>query len=154
MAETFLLQRADCLEPRPFVLSTPLPSRFRGRMSGETAIETVMRDFAETAAVVQEADVIQVKEWLDRRDVLLVDVRETHEFEEEHISGAMLMPLSHFEPEAFPSLPGVRVVVHCGIGKRSEAARKMLAKHGHGHVINMSGGLAAWKSAGFDVEAA
>lgn len=113
-----------------------------------------MKDFAHTDQFVQAADVVQVKEWLDRNDVLLVDVRETHEFEEEHISGAMLMPLSHFEPEAFPTLPGVRVVVHCGIGKRSEAARKMLEKQGHIQVINMTGGLAAWKDAGFEVEAA
>ena len=113
-----------------------------------------MRDFAHTEEFIQAADVVQVKEWLDRKDILLVDVRETHEFEEEHISGAMLMPLSHFEPETFPSLPGVRVVVHCGIGKRSEAARKMLAKQGHLQVINMTGGLVAWKEAGFEVEAA
>ena len=113
-----------------------------------------MRDFVESDQFVQDADVAQVKEWLDRKDELLVDVRETHEFEEEHISGALLMPLSHFEPDTFPALPGVRVVVHCGIGKRSEAARKMLAKQGHIQVINMTGGLAAWKDAGFEVEAA
>ncbi len=113
-----------------------------------------MRDFAYSDQFVQAADVVQVKEWLDRKDVLLVDVRETDEFEQEHITGAMLMPLSHFEPESFPALPGVRVVVHCGIGKRSEAARKMLEKVGHPHVINMIGGLVAWKEAGFEVEAA
>lgn len=149
---------AESPEPRPFVLSAVLIASQSGRMSFEAttkfAQRTDMRDFADTDQFVQDADVIQVKEWLDRKDVLLVDVRETHEFEEEHITGAMLMPLSHFEPEAFPSLPGIRVVVHCGIGKRSEAARKMLAKQGHVQVINMVGGLAAWKSAGFEVEAA
>lgn len=113
-----------------------------------------MRDFLDSDQLVTAADVAQVKDWLDRKDVLLIDVRETHEFEAEHIAGALLMPLSHFEPETFPVLPGVRVVVHCAIGKRSEAARKMLAKEGHEGVINMTGGLSAWKDAGFEVEAA
>lgn len=130
------------------------PNAREGADVGKQHERPAMRDFAETDQLSLEADVAQVKEWLDRKDVLLVDVRETHEFEEEHISGAMLMPLSHFEPETFPSLPGVRVVVHCGIGKRSEAARKMLAKQGHFQVINMTGGLAAWKDAGFETEAA
>jgi len=40
-----------------------------------------MRDFADSDQLVQAADVAQVKEWLDRKDVLLVDVRETQEFE-------------------------------------------------------------------------
>ena len=125
-----------------------------GAHAGKQQLRSAMRDFAESDKFIQDADVVQVKEWLDRKDVLLVDVRETHEFEQEHISGALLMPLSHFEPESFPVLPGVRVVVHCGIGKRSEAARKMLEKVGHPHVINMIGGLVAWKEAGFEVEAA
>lgn len=110
-----------------------------------------MRDFAFTEADTQ-VDVAQVQKWLDAREILLVDVRETSEYEAEHIAGAMLVPLSHFDAEAFPVLPGMRIVMHCAVGKRSEAARKMLAKEGHLNVLNMTGGLTAWKEAGFEIE--
>lgn len=101
---------------------------------------------------VQAADVRQVKDWLDRNEIVLVDVRETSEYEVEHIAGALLLPLSSFDPEVFPSIPGKSVVLHCAVGKRSEAAGKMLLKEGHGDIVHMAGGLDAWKSAGFATE--
>ena len=101
---------------------------------------------------VQEADVSQVKAWLDRNEILLVDVRETSEYEKEHIAGSVLLPLSSFEPDLFPSLPGKTVVLHCAVGKRSEAAGKMLLNEGYPSIIHMTGGLAEWKAAGYATE--
>lgn len=105
-----------------------------------------------TQAIVQAADVREVKHWLDRNEVVLVDVRETSEYEKEHIAGALLLPLSSFDPEVFPALPGKKLVLHCAVGKRSEAAGKMLLKEGHGAVIHMTGGIEAWKAAGYATE--
>jgi len=101
---------------------------------------------------VQEADVAQVKSWLDRNEILLVDVRETSEYEKEHIAGSVLLPLSSFEPDMFPSLPGKMVVLHCAVGKRSEAAGKMLLNEGYPTITHMTGGLAEWKAAGYATE--
>ncbi|MDF1718681.1 MAG: HigA family addiction module antitoxin [Antarcticimicrobium sp.] len=101
---------------------------------------------------VQAADVQQVNDWLDRNEIVLVDVRETSEYEVEHIAGALLLPLSSFDPELFPTLPGKRLVLHCAVGKRSEAAGKMLLNEGHEGVTHMTGGLDAWKAAGFATE--
>lgn len=105
-----------------------------------------------SSSEVQAADVQQVKTWLDRNEIVLVDVRETTEYEAEHIAGALLLPLSSFDPEVFPSIPGKKLVLHCAVGKRSEAAGKMLLKQGHGEVIHMTGGIEAWKKAGFATE--
>ena len=102
----------------------------------------------ENAQQVQAADVLEVKQWLDRNEIVLVDVRETSEYEKEHIAGALLLPLSSFDPEFFPSLPGKKVVLHCAVGKRSEAAGKMLLNEGHDDVIHMTGGLRDWVEAG------
>ncbi|MGV6847464.1 MAG: HigA family addiction module antitoxin [Marinibacterium sp.] len=101
---------------------------------------------------VRAVDVAQVKAWIDRNEILLVDVREPSEYECEHISGALLLPLSSFDPETFPVLPGKNVVLHCAVGKRSEAAGKMLLKEGHSGVIHMTGGIEAWKAAGYATE--
>lgn len=106
----------------------------------------------EKGAAVQVADVHQVKSWLDRNEIVLVDVRETSEYEVEHIAGALLLPLSSFDPEMFPTLPGKKLVLHCAVGKRSEAAGKMLLNEGHEGVIHMAGGLDAWKAAGYATE--
>jgi len=114
--------------------------------------ENAMLDKPKETQSVQAADVATVKEWYDRNEILLVDVRETSEFEIEHIPGALLLPLSSFDPEIFPTLPGKKVVLHCAIGKRSAAAGKMLLKEGHSEVIHMIGGMDAWKAAGYATE--
>jgi len=101
---------------------------------------------------VQSADAKTVKEWYDRNEIVLVDVRETSEFELEHIAGALLLPMSSFDAEIFPVIPGKNVVLHCAIGKRSEAAGKMLLSEGHPGAIHLTGGLDAWKAAGFPTE--
>ncbi len=101
---------------------------------------------------VLSVDAATVAGWLERDEIVLVDVRETSEYEAEHIAGALLLPLSSFEPDIFPTLPGKKVVLHCAVGKRSEAAGKMLIKEGHTDVIHMTGGIEAWKAAGQPVE--
>lgn len=101
---------------------------------------------------VVSVDAAIVEKWLNDGEAVLVDVRETSEFDLEHIPGALLQPMSVFDPELFPKVPGKRVVLHCAVGKRSEAAGKMLLKEGHVNVMHMSGGIRAWKEAGFDIE--
>lgn len=101
---------------------------------------------------VHPADPAQVSEWLDAGEILLVDVRETSEYEREHIAGALLLPLSSFDAEVFPDLAGRRVVLHCAVGKRSEAAGKMLINEGRRDIVHMTGGINAWKAAGLPTE--
>ncbi len=106
---------------------------------------------AEKPTVVP-ADPRQIAEWLEADEILLVDVREPSEYEVEHIAGALLLPLSSFEADLFPTLPGKKLVLHCAVGKRSEAAGKMLLNEGHTGVIHMTGGMDAWKAAGLATE--
>ncbi len=101
---------------------------------------------------VISVDAETVHRWMETNEVVLVDVRETSEFDQEHIPGALLLPMSVFDSELFPTVPGKKIVLHCAIGKRSEAAGKMLLKEGHSNVIHMSGGLIAWKDAGYETE--
>ena len=54
--------------------------------------------------------------------ILLVDVREPSEFANQRIHGALLMPLSTFEPKALPIDSARRIVFQCGSGKRSRMA--------------------------------
>lgn len=101
---------------------------------------------------VIEADPATVNRWLANDEAILIDVRETSEYEQEHIPGSVLVPLSVFEPDLFPRIPAKKVVFHCAIGKRSAAAGKQLLKAGHTQAINLSGGIKAWKEGGFATE--
>jgi len=101
---------------------------------------------------LEEVTVETVAKWLNTGEALLVDVRETSEFEQEHIPGAMLVPLSVLDPDTFPRINIKKLVLHCAIGKRSAAAAKMLIKAGHTPPINMAGGIKAWREAGLETE--
>jgi len=102
---------------------------------------------------VPEADALTVRGWLDAGEIVLVDVRETSEYEQEHIPGSVLCPLSVFDSDLFPEIPEKIVVLHCAIGKRSAAAAKQLIGTGHTRVINLRGGIKAWKESGCPTEA-
>ena len=93
-----------------------------------------------------------IAKWLSSGEAFLVDVRETSEFEQEHIPGAMLVPLSMLDPKTFPRFQIKKLVLHCATGDRSAAAAKMLVKAGHRPPINMAGGIKAWREAGLNTE--
>ncbi len=119
-----------------------------------TALAAASAPTAETASdAIPEVDPCQVLAWLGAGDTVLVDVRETVEYEAEHIPGALLCPLSTFEADLFPKFPGKRLVIHCAVGKRSAAACKQLMNAGYpDQVLNIAGGIGAWKAAGCPTE--
>jgi rhodanese-related sulfurtransferase len=80
--------------------------------------------------------------------VVLVDVREPDEFAAERIPGALLFPLSTFDPEALPKPDSCTIVFQCGSGKRSAMAAQRAIQRGIGHVSHMIGGIHGWKAAG------
>ncbi|MDD9876831.1 MAG: HigA family addiction module antitoxin [Magnetovibrio sp.] len=102
---------------------------------------------------VPEAEPATVLGWLDAGEIILVDVREIIEYEEEHIPGALLSPLSSFDPARFPRFPGKKVVIHCALGKRSaNAARQLIKADYPAEIINMAGGILAWQAQGCPTE--
>jgi rhodanese-related sulfurtransferase len=106
------------------------------------------------APEVPEIDAQTVSSWMSEGSVLLVDVRETSEYEFEHVSGALLHPLSFLDTDTFPVITEKKVVLMCRSGKRSLAAAKQLTKAGYPAVLNLTGGLKAWGEAGLDTEGA
>lgn len=97
-----------------------------------------------------DAETLQA--WIDETAVLLIDVREPHEFERERIAGAFLVPLSRFDVATFPQVRGLRTVLVSEQGGRSQAVAEHLADSGHLDVYALEGGLAAWREAGFELD--
>jgi adenylyltransferase/sulfurtransferase len=77
-------------------------------------------------------------------ELVLVDVREPHEWEIAHIDGARLLPLSQL-PDRLNELDGhAEIVTQCHHGARSLKALEILKGAGYGKVRSLAGGIDAW----------
>ncbi len=77
-------------------------------------------------------------------DLVLIDVREPHEWDIVHIEGARLIPLNQL-PERLAELDGhAEIVTHCHHGARSMKALEILKGAGFGKVRSLAGGIDAW----------
>jgi adenylyltransferase/sulfurtransferase len=77
-------------------------------------------------------------------ELVLVDVREPHEWEIAHIEGATLIPLNQL-PARLAELDGhAEIVTHCHHGARSMKALEILKGAGFGKVRSLAGGIDAW----------
>ncbi|MBT3715583.1 MAG: hypothetical protein HOG45_03365 [Deltaproteobacteria bacterium] len=75
---------------------------------------------------------------------VLVDVRETYEWDICRIDGAQLMPLSSFDPTTTGLDPETTIYLYCYKGKRSMLALKELKRAGFNKLKNLSGGIDLW----------
>ncbi len=95
----------------------------------------------------------QINEWRAKNDAVIVDVREDHEWEEAHIPGAILMPLSTFDPSKIPDPQGKNLVFHCRSGRRCGMAAEKAVEAGYKGIIKrMEGGIIAWHASGYELE--
>jgi molybdopterin/thiamine biosynthesis adenylyltransferase/rhodanese-related sulfurtransferase/molybdopterin converting factor small subunit len=77
-------------------------------------------------------------------DLVLIDVREPHEWDIAHIEGARLIPLGQL-PERLGELDGhAEIVTHCHHGVRSMKALALLKGAGFARVRSLAGGIDAW----------
>ncbi|HEX6529630.1 MAG TPA: rhodanese-like domain-containing protein [Burkholderiales bacterium] len=89
---------------------------------------------------------------INREDALVVDVRDPGEYGAGHILGAKNVPLSRLDDGELPKRKERPVIVYCDGGDRAGKAISALKKQGFARVVNLSGGINAWKQAGLPVE--
>jgi rhodanese-related sulfurtransferase len=87
---------------------------------------------------------------LEKDACVLIDVREPSEHAAARIPGAVLRPLSSFDPGKLPVNPAKALVISCAAGGRSMQAAERCVEAGM-RVMNLTGGLAAWRQAGLPV---
>ncbi|WP_326548604.1 MBL fold metallo-hydrolase [Mycolicibacterium sp. ND9-15] len=80
------------------------------------------------------ADFARLAEQRRTETVAVLDVRQSHEYDEDHIPGAVNIPL-HELPERLDEVPASTVWVHCESGYRSSIAASFLDRAGHGVVL-------------------
>ncbi len=100
---------------------------------------------------VREALTHQREEGPDQQDIVLVDVREKHEWDEGHIPGAIHVPRGFLELQIEEAVPdkSKTVVLYCAGGVRSLIAGQTLQQMGYKSAISMAGGYGQWKASGY-----
>ena len=91
---------------------------------------------------------------INRRDALVLDVRDKADCAAGHIPNARNIPLPELggrlrEIEKFKARP---IVVNCQSGARSAGVCGMLRKNGFGEVFSLRGGIGGWVEASLPVE--
>lgn len=102
-----------------------------------------------------ESRVYDLKDRLDWGEpaLTIVDVRCRSSFNENHVVGAISMPLDSLVEQALASLELERdLYVYADTDEESAVAAKHLQGAGYRSVSILRGGVAAWKAAGFPVE--
>jgi len=94
----------------------------------------------------------EVAEGLQDGRYVLVDVREPQETALERFPGAVVVPLSAFDPAAIPDPGGREVVFACRSGRRSVTASLAAQEQGFPYGSHLAGGILAWKQAGLPTD--
>jgi hydroxyacylglutathione hydrolase len=128
-----------------------LDGRVRGYLQG--GIEA-WRSAGKPTVAVDQITVEQLRAQMARGDApRVLDVREATEWNAGHIEGAHLQSYRQLE-QRMADLPVERetpIAVICHSGARSSTASSVLRRHGFTRVSNVTGGMAAWKKAGFPI---
>ncbi|MDX6715263.1 MAG: sulfur-carrier protein adenylyltransferase/sulfurtransferase [Baekduia sp.] len=106
-------------------------------------------------AQIDEIDPSAVSEVTGVEGVVIVDVRESDEWDAGHLPGARHVPRGHLESriEGAAADRGQRVILYCASGNRSALAAKTLRDElGYQNVESMTGGYTLWKDRGYAVE--
>ena len=106
---------------------------------------------------VPQMDVHTLYNRLSVNGLQVVDVRESDEWDEGHIENAHFMPYTSMAPQL--QIPAQlnkldvplnkEVAVTCATGKRSSTAISLMLRYGYEKVYNVTGGMVAWKDAGY-----
>lgn len=100
---------------------------------------------------VKETNVPDMKRRMDAGEkMLLVDVREDHEWAKGHLPGAVHMGRGIIERDIETKVPDTKtkIVLYCGGGFRSALVADNLQKMGYTNVESMDGGWRGWTEAG------
>lgn len=97
---------------------------------------------------------LQVTQLINNEKAVTLDVRETKEFTEGKLPGALHIPLSQLkgrvgELDKFKDRP---IIAYCARGQKSRSAGAILGRAGFTKLFNLAGGHKAWKDAGLPLD--
>jgi molybdopterin/thiamine biosynthesis adenylyltransferase/rhodanese-related sulfurtransferase len=104
-------------------------------------------------AVVEEIEPFEAAQEIEGGDVVVVDTREPHEYQEAHLENGKLVPPGLLRDEIAAAAPNksARTILYCRSGNRSYKAAEQLEALGYTDVASMAGGILAWQEQGLPV---
>lgn len=85
-------------------------------------------------------------------DLYIIDVRGQTEYDEGRLAISHHIPLGYLTKNLDGLPRDKQIVVHCQSGIRSQIAASLLQKHGFENVVNLVGGIDAWRKAGLPID--
>jgi rhodanese-related sulfurtransferase len=101
---------------------------------------------------MSECTVLGLQEQMQNGELHLVDVREQMEFAGGRVSGASSLPLGELEERHKELDHNKPIYVMCRTGRRSAEAQQRLRALGFTNVVNVTGGIEAWKKEDLPIE--
>jgi sulfur-carrier protein adenylyltransferase/sulfurtransferase len=107
----------------------------------------------QTKQQIEEIEAFEAAEEIEGGDVVLIDTREPHEFQEARIEGGKLVPPGLLAEEIESTAPdkSARTILYCRSGNRSYKAAEQMQALGYENVASMAGGILAWQEQGLPV---
>ncbi|MGZ8135785.1 MAG: rhodanese-like domain-containing protein [Methylococcaceae bacterium] len=94
---------------------------------------------------VKQLSATELQHKIQQQDtLLLLDVREPHEFKYAHIANSVLIPLNQIPQRVNELDSNQEIVVICHHGMRSQQAALYLDRYGFKNIANLTGGIDAW----------
>jgi len=117
----------------------------------------------EANAEIKSVSPEELKQQLDNKEIILIDVRSKDVIEAEgQIEGSVHVPrdMLEFHADQRPDNPlrkneldpEKKIVVYCGVGGQGTLSTKTLQDMGYSDVSNLTGGTKAWVEAGFNLK--
>jgi molybdopterin/thiamine biosynthesis adenylyltransferase/rhodanese-related sulfurtransferase len=105
--------------------------------------------------VVEEIEPFEAAQEIEGGDVVLIDTREPHEYQEVHLDGGKLVPPGLLADEIAGAAPdkSARTIIYCRSGNRSYKAAEQMEAMGYTDVASMAGGILLWQEQGLPVVA-
>ena len=105
-------------------------------------------------SAVREVGAMEATALINRRNAVMLDLREPKEYEGGRILNAVHLPQSQLASRGaeLKKLTARPVIAYCERGQRSRMAARALTKLGFAEVYTLRGGLRAWSEAGLPVE--
>jgi molybdopterin/thiamine biosynthesis adenylyltransferase/rhodanese-related sulfurtransferase len=110
----------------------------------------------EQTQVIEEIEPFEAAQEIEGGDIVLVDTREPHEYQEAHLSGGTLVPPAMLGDQIESVAPdkAARTILYCRSGNRSGIAAAQLQAMGYTDVASVAGGILAWQEQGLPVVSA
>lgn len=102
----------------------------------------------------QDVGPIEAVQLINRRDAVVLDVRNAADYKSGHITNARHMPEGEIDSrmKELEKVKARPIIISCARGARSMSVANRLRKLGFAEVFSLRGGIAAWQQANMPLE--